>query len=296
MKWARLAWQRALRVKTCSVPETGAKRFLAQVTTSGDAEMLRVAEIARYQENGQLTPSFRLSAETIARIERKMEALFAAHPELDPDYAPSLIELDKSWLEIASMPEILDAVGQLIGHDIVVWGSAFFCKRGTGGKATPWHQDGQYWPMRPLESCTVWIAIDHSTPENGCLRIIPGSHKQREMLDHDDAARSDVVLNQAVATEAMPEVEPIDVVLEPGQLSIHDAFIVHGAEPNNSGQRRGGLTFRYMPTTSHFDRDLARRQAQELGVIDISDRDLHLVRGVDRCGKNDIYQAAAGEA
>ena len=68
MKWARLAWQRALRVKTCSVPETGAKRFLAQVTTSGDAEMLRAAEIARYQENGQLTPSFRLSAETIARI------------------------------------------------------------------------------------------------------------------------------------------------------------------------------------------------------------------------------------
>ena len=254
--------------------------------------MLSAAEIESYHENGQLTPDLRLSAETIEKIEKKMEALFAAHPELDPDYAPSLIEMDKSWLEIASMPQILDAVGQLIGNDIVVWGSAFFCKRGTGGKATPWHQDGQYWPMRPLESCTVWIAIDHSTAENGCLRIIPGSHKNSKMLDHDAASSDQVVLNQAVATSEMPDVDPIDVVLAPGQLSIHDAFVIHGAEPNNSGARRGGLTFRYMPTTSHFDRDLAKRQAQELGVIDISARDLHLVRGIDRCGKNDIFDAS----
>lgn len=254
--------------------------------------MLSAAEIESYHENGQLTPDLRLSAETIGKIEKKMEALFAAHPELDPDYAPSLIEMDKSWLEIASMPQILDAVGQLIGNDIVVWGSAFFCKRGTGGKATPWHQDGQYWPMRPLESCTVWIAIDHSTAENGCLRIIPGSHKNSKMLNHDAASSDQVVLNQAVATSEMPDVDPIDVVLAPGQLSIHDAFVIHGAEPNNSGARRGGLTFRYMPTTSHFDRDLAKRQAQELGVIDISARDLHLVRGIDRCGKNDIFDAS----
>ncbi len=254
--------------------------------------MLSAAEIEAYHENGQLTPDFRLSGETIGKIEMKMEALFAARPDLDPDYAPSLVEMDKSWLEIASMPEILDAVGQLIGNDIVVWGSAFFCKRGTGGKATPWHQDGQYWPMRPLESCTVWIAIDHSTAKNGCLRIIPGSHKNRNMLDHDAASGDQVVLNQAVAASEMPDVEPIDVVLAPGQLSIHDAFVVHGAEPNNSGARRGGLTFRYMPTTSYFDRDLAQRQAQELGVIDISARDLHLVRGIDRCGKNDIFDAS----
>lgn len=252
--------------------------------------MLSAAEVARYDDVGQLTPGFRLSEDTVAQIEVKMDALFAAHPELDPDYAPGLIELDRSWLEIAALPEILDAVGQLIGNDIVVWGSAFFCKRGKGGKATPWHQDGQYWPMRPLESLTVWIAIDRSTEENGCLRVIPGSHKLREMLDHSDAASDKVVLSQAVSEGAMPDVEPLNVVLEPGQLSIHDAFVVHGAESNNSGARRGGLTFRYMPTTSHFDRALAKRQAEELGVIDISDRNLHLVRGIDRCGKNDIYR------
>jgi hypothetical protein len=256
--------------------------------------MLSQDEIDRYHENGQLTPNISLDSAAIARIEQKMESLFAAHPELDPDYAPSLIEKDKSWLEIAAQPEILDAVGQLIGDDIIVWGSAFFCKRGKGGKATPWHQDGQYWPIRPLESCTVWIAIDHSTRENGCLRVIPGSHKGRNMLDHDDAGSDGVVLNQAVSKSAMPDIEPVDVVLAPGQISIHDAFVVHGAEPNNSGARRGGLTFRYMPATSHFDRALAQRQADELGVINIADRDLHLVRGIDRCGKNDIYRPPTG--
>ena len=251
--------------------------------------MLSLSEIERYHANGQLTPSFKLADEVMERVRAKMDMLFANHPELDPDYAPGLIELDESWLEIAALPEILDAVGQLIGNDIVVWGSAFFCKRGKGGKATPWHQDGQYWPMRPLESCTVWIAIDHSTTENGCLRIIPGSHQSREMLSHGDADSAEVVLNQAVSHDAMPDAEPIDIILEPGQLSIHDAFVVHGAEPNNSGARRGGLTFRYMPTTSHFDRELAARQARELDVIDISQRQLHLVRGIDRCGKNEIH-------
>jgi ectoine hydroxylase-related dioxygenase (phytanoyl-CoA dioxygenase family) len=114
-----------------------------------------------------------------------MGALIAAHPELDPGYAPNLIEIDQSWLAYAPMPEILDAVEQLIGANIIVWGSALFCKKGRAGKPTFWHQDGTYWPMRPLAACSVWIAIDPSTRANGCLCIIPGSHKAGRVLAHE---------------------------------------------------------------------------------------------------------------
>ena len=69
-------------------------------------------------------------------------------------------------------------------------------------------------------------------------------------------------------------------------------YLIHGAEPNNSGKRRAGMVFRYMPATSHFDRELAAQQVRDMGVLDLTKRKLHLVRGVDRSGRNDIYRGA----
>jgi len=220
-----------------------------------------------------------------------MTDLFESRPDFDPDYIPHLIEIDWSWLGYAQHPAILDVVERILGPDIVVWGSALFCKRATGGKATPWHQDGQYWPIRPLATVTVWIAIDPATPENGCLRVIPGSHNDAELYRHHVNDADDVVLNQELDLSRLESSTPRDVILEPGMFSVHDVYMVHGAEPNNSGRRRAGLAYRYMPTTSYFDRDLGARQARELDVVDISQRELHLVRGIDRCGRNDIFCA-----
>ena len=84
---------------------------------------------------------------------------------------------------------------------------------------------------------------------------------------------------------------PRDIELEPGRFSIHDVYLIHGANPNNSGKRRAGLVFRYMPASSHFDRMLAAQQVRDMGVLDLSRRKLHLVRGVDRSGRNDIHRA-----
>lgn len=258
--------------------------------------MLTQEEVTHYHATGQVTPAFRLDGEVVASIRHKMEALFEARPDLDPDYAPSLIEIDQTWLEFAAHAGIVDCVAQLMGDDIIVWGSSFFAKKGTGSKATPWHQDGQYWPMQPLAACTVWIAIDPSTVENGCLRVIPGSHKKRKIFDHDIGSLDTAVLNQCISAHDMPEAAPIDVELEPGMISIHDAFTVHGAEPNNSGTRRAGLTYRYMPTTSHYDRELAAELGVKQGGLPLEKRQLHLVRGIDRCGRNDVYTGPVAAA
>ena len=145
--------------------------------------MLSNSQILDYRRDGQITPPNRLNTKTISSIRSKMEQLFAARPELGTDYVPNLIEIDQTWLEFAQLPELLDVVEQLLGPDIIR-GSALFCKSAIGGKATPWRQDGQYWPMRPLKTVTVWIAIDPSTIENGCLRVIPGSHATQERYAH----------------------------------------------------------------------------------------------------------------
>jgi hypothetical protein len=76
-------------------------------------------------------------------------------------------------------------IGRGIGPDIALWNMSFFAKPALNGKKTPMHQEGEYWPIVPLATCTVWIAIDEATVENGCLRYIPGSHKERRLMVHE---------------------------------------------------------------------------------------------------------------
>jgi hypothetical protein len=245
-------------------------------------------DVARYARDGIVVSKNGLRAENVAQLRAKLDSFLVEQGITDADYVPDIIERDPTWLQYAVMPEILDAVAQLIGEDIIVWGSALFCKAGKGGRATPWHQDGHYWPIRPLNTVTVWIAIDKVNTENSCLRVIPGSHRDRVSFSHDVDNSDAIILNQVLKPEHLQSAPPRDIELEPGMFSIHDVYLIHGANPNNSGKRRAGMVFRYMPATCHFDRELAAQQVQELGVLDLSKRRLHLVRGSDRSGKNAI--------
>ncbi len=253
---------------------------------------LNTEDLENYRRDGIVIPRVGLDAGTVAELRAKLDRFLADQGITDADYVPDIIERDPTWLRYGVMPEILDAVAQLIGEDIIIWGSALFCKAGVGGKATPWHQDGHYWPIRPLETVTAWIAIDNVNAENSCLRVIPGTHRDRVSYEHDVDDSDAIVLNQVLKPEYLKSAPPRDIELEPGRFSIHDVYLVHGANPNNSGKRRAGMVFRYMPATSHFDRALAAQQVRDMGVLDLSRRKLHLVRGVDRSGRNDIYRAS----
>jgi hypothetical protein len=251
---------------------------------------LSADEIARYRQDGIIVPKNGLTAEQVAGLQKKLDDFLAEQHITDADYVPDIIERDSSWLNYAVMPQIIDAVAQLIGDDIIVWGSALFCKAGKGGRATPWHQDGHYWPIRPLETVTAWIAIDDVNIENSCLRVIPGSHRDRISYSHDTDNSDAIILNQVLKPEHLQSAPARDIELAPGMFSIHDVYLIHGANPNNSGKRRAGMVFRYMPASSYFDRELAARQVRDMGVLDLSRRKLFQVRGSDRSGKNDIHR------
>ena len=120
----------------------------------------------------------------------------------------------------------------------------------------PWHQDGRYWPIRPLATCTVWVALDRSGPENGCMRYIPASHRNGHVYRHRRDARPDLALDLVLEDGEADMDAARDVVLQTGMMSLHDVYLVHGSNPNRSGKRRAGLAMRYMPATSHFDRSL----------------------------------------
>ena len=250
--------------------------------------MLTDAQIARYHADGYVIPDYRLPVETLAAIRADHDRLIAAHPEFC-DYCPNVLAYDLAFLNHARIPEIVDMVEQVLAPDFALWNSSFFAKPAVNGRATPWHQDGEYWPIRPIATCTVWIAIDDATPENGCLRVVRGSHKDRALHQHRTNASLNLTLNQELPLSEIDDDRVVDLVLEAGQMSLHDVFLVHGSEANRSDRQRRGMTLRFMPTTSVFDRALALEQARAKDLlVGHEDRTLYLMRGIDRSGKNDF--------
>jgi ectoine hydroxylase-related dioxygenase (phytanoyl-CoA dioxygenase family) len=199
---------------------------------------------------------------------------------------------DNAFMAAARDPQLLDIMEQILGRDLVLWITRVLCKPALKGREVPWHQDGEYWPMRPLATCSAWVAIDPASAANGCMRFIPGSHRRQMLYRHHAAGRENLVLNLELDADQFDESEAVNVELEPGQLSLHDVRLIHGSAANTSGQRRAALIMRYMPATSHYDRARVKPRRDD-APFDIRDQPLWLVRGTDCSGLNDFTHGHA---
>lgn len=258
--------------------------------------LLSPAEVAAYVRDGHLTPAHRLPDDLIGTLRAAVAGLIADNPGIRPEGLAGAhvrrngdtgVRGRAELLACARHPDLLDMVAQLLGPDLIVWGSHVFAKPAGDGRAVPWHQDGEYWGhIRPLEALTAWIAIDPADAENGCLRVVPGSHT-RGTLGHAVSPDPALALNIALADAEVDETSARDVPLEPGQVSFHHHALVHGSNANPSGRRRAGWAIRFMPATSHFDRTLPPTRIATTQSIDFANRPIWLVRGTDRAG-NDL--------
>ena len=152
--------------------------------------------------------------------------------------------------ELATRPNLLDCVESLIGPNFLLLATHFFCKYGPDDKFVAWHQDATYWGLEPPQALTVWYAVDGSDVENGCMRVIPGSH-QGGLRAHGKAGTAGNLLsiNQEAPVTEEEERSAVDLILRPGEISVHDGALIHGSLPNRSQRRRCGLTLRYVPTS-----------------------------------------------
>ena len=199
----------------------------------------------------------------------------AQHPEY-ADYIPHLLPLDTGFTDVVRRnPALIAMVQQVLGTDVCLWNQSFFAKPSGTGRKVPFHQDGEYWPITPLATCTVWIAIDHSRVDNGCLHVVPGSHRARRLFEHEHKDDASLALNLEIKTEAYDHTQAVPIELEPGQISLHDVYLIHGSAANTSSSPRRGLTCRFMPTTSVYDRQLARSpQMRSLPLYHAAGRDV----------------------
>lgn len=168
---------------------------------------------------------------------------------------------DARLLDFLLADEALDLVEPFIGPNIGLWSSHFIAKEPHVGRATPWHEDSAYWKGRTDRMdgiVTVWLALDDSTEENGCMRVIRGSHLLGGSSDYEPVDRRENLFGSQIKPELIDESKDVPFELRRGECSLHDARLIHGARPNTSDQRRCGYTMRYFNTETHVYPENAR--------------------------------------
>lgn len=201
--------------------------------------------------------------------------------KLDPETRPEAMDVphfeNPQLLSWAFDRDILSLVEPIIGPDIALFSSHFICKPGGHGRRVPWHEDSAYWSGQivPMDVCTVWLAIDASTRENGCMMVIPRSHVEgtKGYSNYEAVEGEEAVFPTEIVKSQRNEAQRVYIELGPNQASLHDARVQHGSEANQSAFRRCGWTLRFCPTSVRFD------EARFDGGHQV-----YLAQGVDRAG------------
>jgi non-heme Fe2+,alpha-ketoglutarate-dependent halogenase len=212
-------------------------------------KMLTEAAIRQYQDQGYYAPIPVMSRQEAAALRTALEGFEAGNSSSISGPLRHKSHLLFTWLnDVIRHPRILDAVEDVIGPNILCWGSSFFIKEPRNPSFVSWHQDSTYWGLDPADVVTAWVAFSDSTPANGAMRVIPGTHKM-DQVPHKDTFRTENLLSRG--QEVMVEVDDKQAVmleLAAGEMSLHHVRLIHGSDPNPSDQRRIGYAIRYIPT------------------------------------------------
>ncbi len=221
-------------------------------TRNDNPQTLSPKQIADFNQYGYIAPISIYSDEEINSIREYFDDLLGrVVAEGGTSYSISSAHMKYGPVyDILTNSKIVACVKDLLGDNVIGWGSHFFCKMPGDGMTVAWHQDSSYWPLTPTKAVTVWLAIDDADIENGCMRFLSGSHHYGHVTYKASNPDEHNVLNQTIDH---PEQygTPVDDILKAGQISIHSDLLLHGSEANNSTRRRCGLTLRYTPADVH---------------------------------------------
>ena len=201
--------------------------------------MLNSEQLDSYRDQGYASCGQLLDEEELVGLRREIEQIIAAlPPEQRPENMPSR-HYDSDYLCGLFLSDgLVDVAEQILGPDIALFTSYIISKRPADGLAVAWHQDAAYFPIEPMETFTMWVAVDDSDADNGCMRVLPGSHRERRIWPHSIDLGGERTLPLQ-----LPDLDLTagrDVTVAAGGYSLHDPFLLHGSNPNRSSRRRCG--------------------------------------------------------
>ena len=208
--------------------------------------VLTQEQIAAFNKNGYLRPFEIFDKAEITELRNYFDALLErVIAEGGDSYSISTAHMKYGRVyDLLTNEKIVSRVKDLLGDDVIGWGSHFFCKMPHDGQTVAWHQDASYWPLSPSRTVTVWLAVDDASTENACMRFISGSHHFGHMTYRPSSPDEHNVLDQTIENVEQYGTA-VDDELKAGEMSIHADLLLHGSEANESDRRRCGLTLRY---------------------------------------------------
>lgn len=193
-------------------------------------------QVERYERDGVLFPIPILSDDEVLTFRAAFEQL-EAQLGGNQRYVPWTHLYFRWAYDLATHPLLLDAAEDILGPDILIYGTLILCKYPQDSSRVDWHQDGSH-------SASAWIALSHSSAESGCMRVIPSSHRNGR-FPHAKSHSEDNVVTQELQID-VDESLAEDVVLRAGEVSLHHNNIIHGSRPNRSGAKRIGFIVRFI--------------------------------------------------
>ena len=151
-------------------------------------------------------------------------------------------------------PAILNLVRSLLGNDLMVWTTHIYPKEPGDGRFISWHQDSAHWGLDSNQVLSVWVALTDATRENGCMRMLPGSHHNGQ-VEHQDTRDSNNILTRGqTISNDIEEDRSVWIELKAGEVSVHHVDMFHASTPNQSNQRRVGIAIRYITPSARQTR------------------------------------------
>ena len=210
--------------------------------------VLTKLQIEQYHDEGFISPIRVISEQEALSIKDELEQVEKEFPEEINSESRNNLHLSFAFLDaLAHNKIIVDAIEDLIGPDISLWASVMFIKEPSSKQYVSWHQDATYMGLDSLDFPTPWIALSPSNIETGCMTMIAGSHKTK-IQNHEDTFAENNILTRGQVIQDVDESKAVDLILQPGEMSIHHGAVIHGSQPNKSNQRRIGFSLQsYMP-------------------------------------------------
>jgi len=205
-------------------------------------------QIQQFDRDGFLSPIDVLTPDEAARIKEQLEAAEAENPDEISGRNRNNAHLVYPFLDaLAHHPKIVSAVSSLLGGDLLMCATVLFIKEPHSDGFVSFHQDVTYMGLEPHVGVSAWVALTPSNADNGCMRMLPGSHidNLRPHSETDDGAN---LLTRGQTVQGVDDSKVVDLVLKPGQMSLHHLKTLHDSKPNLSGERRIGFTIQsYIP-------------------------------------------------
>ena len=210
--------------------------------------MLSSEELTTYNKDGYLFPKRVLTKTEAAFCKSKLDKYFSRFGEGARGNGPMTkrAHIILRWAaELARHPSIVDSVADIIGSDILCWSSAIFTKESNSENFVSWHQDANYWGLSSSRVVSAWVALTTANVENGCMRFLPGSHKNLE--EHNDITDDYNMLSRGqTMLSGVDEKKAVNVTLKAGEYALFHVNLAHSSLPNGSTNDRIGFVFRYI--------------------------------------------------